>query len=61
MAGWLRFYGRKGFVRKCLNEARLYLNPSNPSLDEDSFCLVLNEKHNVPSDASKPSVSHSSP
>jgi GNAT superfamily N-acetyltransferase len=61
MAGWLRFYGRKGFVRKCLNEARLCLNPSNPSLDEDSFCLVLNEKHNVPSDASKPSVSHSSP
>jgi hypothetical protein len=58
MAGWLRFYGRKGFVRKCLNEARLHLNHS---LDEDSFCLILNEKHNLSSNASRPSVSHSSP
>jgi hypothetical protein len=58
MAGWLRFYGRKGFVRKCLNEARLHLNPS---LDEDSFCLILNEKHNLPSDGSEPTALHSLP
>jgi hypothetical protein len=58
MAGWLRFYGRKGFVRKCLKEARLHLNPL---LDEDSFCLILNEKHNLPSNRSEPTALHSSP
>ncbi|WP_447603221.1 GNAT family N-acetyltransferase [Nitrospira sp. Nam80] len=44
MAGWLRFYGRKGFVRTCLNDARSDLNAS---LDQDSFCLMLNVNGSV--------------